>query len=98
VGMRPVGTAAMLARDAGMAAGLLVTPARAAGTQVVEIGAMPAGIEVTAISPRQRIGVVAAAMQVEAVAAMPMTIRAREEEDTGEVGLTRGTPLPSSRK
>ena len=71
-----------------MAAGLLVTPAKATGTELVEIGAMPAATKVTALRPRQKIAVVAAAMQVEAVGAMPMTIRLREEEDT----------LPSSRK
>lgn len=98
MGMRPVEVAAMLARYAGMAAGLLVTPAEATGTQVVEIGGMPAATEATAVSPRQKIGVVAAAMQGEAVEATPITIRTREEEDTGDVVRTRRTALPSSRK
>ena len=95
--MPAVEAAAMPARIAEIAAGLLVTAAKARATRTVETEAVATRTEVMRVS-RGQITPIAAAMQVGAVPATPTTTRTHGEEDAGEVVRIGSTAHPSSRK
>ena len=105
-GEMPAGSAAaMLARDAGMAARLRVTQAKGAATQVAVGGAMPAadaetraisrettpvaGVATQAISPET---IPVAGVATRAAAAMPTTTRPDRDRDKGA-----GEAIPAGR-
>lgn len=105
----PAGSAAaMLARDAGMAARLRVTQAKDAATQVAVGGAMPAadaetraisrettpvaGVATQAISPET---IPVAGVATRAAAAMPTTTRPDRDKGAGEA-IPAGRMVPPS--
>jgi hypothetical protein len=66
--------------------------------RAVEVAAKPARTTVMRASRRQKIPVVARAMEAAAVAAIPTTIRTHQEEDAGGVVRIESTALPLSPK